>query len=380
MHPSRRQVLHVGLVGLAAFGTASLFSCAGPRRMATAPRFPDTAGSCPLSPSHYALLRAASLAPSGHNSQPWRVVLESPSIWRLEFDSTRALPAVDPSHRESLLSLGAFLENLTQAAPAYGFTTRVEPIFSSSSLAVARIHLQEGDGATDGQTLARIQQRRTLKNGLLRKEIRSDDLRVLTQLSQAHMEYVPYSSPQGKRLEECVIEGMSEQCARNKAMEELAQWIRFSSDEAKTKRDGLSTEGMEITGFAGWVVRHFYHKSDVTTESFIQQTLDKTAQQARSGGGFLLLCADDETPESLVNCGRQFQRLFLQVRERNLGLHPMSAALEESQARQRVASLFESRNGSADGPPVQFILRVGYAEDYPPPVSFRRPPEQFVWG
>ncbi|PKL16157.1 MAG: hypothetical protein CVV49_17625, partial [Spirochaetae bacterium HGW-Spirochaetae-5] len=66
------------------------------------------------------LLRHASLAPSGHNTQPWRVKIVSDSEWIIGWDKTRSLPAVDPRNRELLLSIGTFCEALSIAAKSIG--------------------------------------------------------------------------------------------------------------------------------------------------------------------------------------------------------------------------------------------------------------------
>jgi len=59
------------------------------------------------------------------------------------------------------------------------------------------------------------------------------------------------------------VESYRVQTYRDEAQRELAQWIRFSNEEARKHRDGLTTEGMEITGFSGWFVRQFMDQGDV---------------------------------------------------------------------------------------------------------------------
>jgi hypothetical protein len=56
------------------------------------------------------ILWYASLAPSGHNSQPWFVKVAEKGKWIIGGDPKRRLPAVDPDNRELLLSIGAFAE------------------------------------------------------------------------------------------------------------------------------------------------------------------------------------------------------------------------------------------------------------------------------
>ncbi|MEO1398336.1 MAG: nitroreductase family protein, partial [Pseudomonadota bacterium] len=61
------------------------------------------------------LLRYAILAPSGHNTQPWRFRLLEDHLVVLA-DRTRALPVVDPYDRELTISCGAAIGHFEVAA------------------------------------------------------------------------------------------------------------------------------------------------------------------------------------------------------------------------------------------------------------------------
>ena len=74
------------------------------------------------------ILYLASLAPSGHNLQPWTMKIVGPKHWVLGSDRNLRLPAVDPDNRELLLSLGAFLENLVAVARAFGYEAEIKII------------------------------------------------------------------------------------------------------------------------------------------------------------------------------------------------------------------------------------------------------------
>jgi len=65
------------------------------------------------------LIRYAILAPSGHNSQPWRFLINNSSIeiWP-EYERRRS--AVDPDDRELYISLGCATKNLEVAANYFG--------------------------------------------------------------------------------------------------------------------------------------------------------------------------------------------------------------------------------------------------------------------
>ena len=68
------------------------------------------------------LVTAATRAPSGHNSQPWRFHATADGITILP-DPARTLPAVDGDQRELLISLGCALENLCLHATTLHYTS-----------------------------------------------------------------------------------------------------------------------------------------------------------------------------------------------------------------------------------------------------------------
>ena len=57
------------------------------------------------------LVRYAILAPSTHNTQPWRFRIHG-NVVELYADFTRALPVIDPEDRELIMSCGAALLHL----------------------------------------------------------------------------------------------------------------------------------------------------------------------------------------------------------------------------------------------------------------------------
>jgi nitroreductase len=67
-----------------------------------------------------ALVRAAILAASPHNTQPWLFKITDSSI-ELHIDTQRNVGALDPYLREEHIGMGCALENLMLAAPANGY-------------------------------------------------------------------------------------------------------------------------------------------------------------------------------------------------------------------------------------------------------------------
>jgi hypothetical protein len=95
-------------------------------------------------------------------------------------------------------------------------------------------------------------------------------------------------------------------------------------------------------------------------------------QQAGEGAGWIVVTSPDQSPTSLLNTGRRTQQMCLQCRERRIAVHPMSQVLEEEPWRQQIANAI-----GLDQEP-QYLLRVGYVDGYPEPVSMRRPVDRFT--
>jgi hypothetical protein len=70
------------------------------------------------------LVRAAILAASPHNTQPWLFKVNDSSI-ELHIDTQRNVGALDPYLREEHIGIGCALENLMLAAPANGYAATV---------------------------------------------------------------------------------------------------------------------------------------------------------------------------------------------------------------------------------------------------------------
>lgn len=312
----------------------------------------------------------AALASSAHNSQPWNVRRVGNDRFVLRGDPARRLPAVDPADREFTLSLGAFLENLAQAGEALGFEVSIAP--ESEGDVVATIQLipraPRGDAPL---VLDAIRRRRIVRSRHRDTPLSAEHARAL--VSTAGLgEWFERGRPQAAVLRDGTIEANRLQAARDDAQRELAEWIRFRDDDARAKRDGLTPASMEIEGLAGWWVRTRYTPATVMSPAFRARGIETATRQAKAGGGWLAVTSVDDSRAALLDAGRRYQRVLLTVRALGIAAHPMTQMLEEPSTR----SGLESTLGVSGT--VQFLLRTGYVDRYPEPVSLRRPVEWFL--
>jgi len=368
----RRNFLKIILAGGLVIGTGSVMSaCKG----ITREDLSSTGGSLETIPgldeNDINILYYASLAPSGHNSQPWFVKVIGPKNWIVGIDPQRRLPVVDPENRETLLSIGAFIENLSITAGTLGFQTQIE-ILAKSPMDEEIVKISFKKAKPDKYPLERIIKRRTIRTGFQSVEIRSSDVKALSESLKDNLFYIPRDTEHAQCIQEGAVEYFRVQSYRAEAQKELSEWMHLKTSGAKKHRSGLTTESMEIHGFAGWYVRTFMDKEDVMKESFIKRGLDKVAKQAAEGGGWFIITSKGEGVSDLIDTGRQFERMALKAREHKLAIHPMTQFLEEKEGRDAIV-----KNHDESMVP-QFILRVGYLSNYPDPVSLRRPVSWFI--
>ena len=371
---NRRAFIQHGLTGAALIGAGPLLAaCAGTGRadlpLVTSP-VPIPAG---IDATRRRILQYAALAPSGHNTQPWAVRVVSADEWIVEADPARRLPAVDPDNREVILSIGAFAENLAVAAGAAGLDCDIAVLaHTTADREVLRARL--APCRPSGYPLARLEKRRTLRNGFRPEPIRSADIAALAAPLDGRLFYFPPGSAHAECLRDGAVEHFRAQSRRDDAQQELTGWLRLSRSQAERHRDGLTVEGMEIEGFKGWFVRTFIRPEDFLKPRFREQGVDMTARLAAQGGGWIVITSAGRTVADLIDTGRRFQRMALLARERGIALHPMTQYLEEPAGRRQIAAA----HPAAVIP--QFVLRVGYVDRYPDPVSLRRPVGRFLKG
>ena len=325
-----------------------------------------------LKPDEKEILLLASLAPSGHNTQPWFVQYLEPYHWIIGNDKSKWLPAVDPTQRETILSIGTFIQNLEYAASSFGYDCQWNLLAKTNQeeqVMEVKLRKQELKNAFD---IAKIKNRRTVRSNFLSNVLKPEDIKYLVNSESEFIHYLPVTSKESQFINEQTIVANRLQSDRNPAQQELADWIRFSTKDAEKYRDGLTTASMEIEGFSGWVVRNFYSQDNVMKKDFRETGLDKIKQEVSESAGWILITSKDNSVATLLETGRRMQRLFLKVREKSIAIHPMTQILEEASTRQTL------NQSIGIGENIQFILRSGYVKNYPPPVSLRRPVEWFI--
>lgn len=346
---------------------AAVVGCAGMRRREVAQSVSERSELDPLTAE---ILADAAFAPSSHNTQPWRVVVESPDRVFLYADLERALPDVDPGRRELRLSLGAFVENFATSAGAHGFAVEVESAHDDDLAAPVAV-LRLAPASSLRYPLAVLRRRCTVRRGLRSAPLSNEVVAGLVAARPGAIAYVDAREPLAALIREATLDAFRQQTERDSAERELARWIRFGSGAAHAHLDGLPIAGIGASSIATWYMRHFYDSADVMSRRFREGGIKLAAGQVREAGGWFIITSPDQHPASLLEAGRAFEQLALRACEHGIGIHPMSQALEEEPYRSQLLPRL------GDGVP-QFIVRAGLVDHYPDRITLRRPVRAFA--
>ena len=317
------------------------------------------------------ILEYASLASSSHNTQPWRIKIISDYEFIIQSDSTRWLEKVDPENRELLLSIGCFWENLGQAAQTFGYKVQTEILATNSKdKDILKVKLIKSmpinydlDAITGATAIRKPYDNKDFLSSYL------DEFKVL--LPSDHFVYIPRHSKEGEWIAKSLIDANSKQAFNDEKQKELAEWLRFSRAEVKESDDGLTPEMLGLSSMTKFFWYTFMSKKSALSESFRNKGVENVKKQVNNCAGFIVITSEDSSIPSLLQSGREFQRLTIKCTELKIGIHPMSQLMEESPWNE----WFKDSLGFSK--PIQFVLRVGYSKEWPKQ-GIRRSVKDFI--
>lgn len=308
------------------------------------------------------LVRYATLAANGHNTQPWKFALREDTI-EIHPDASRRLPVVDPQDRELWISLGCALENLLIAARASGYAADVT---YPDAADVIRVRLA-ADAPQASPLFDAIPLRQSTRSAYDGQRVPAADLdRVQTMPLEPGITLRFVTDPAGMAtVGEYVAQGNLRQYADRAFVDELIAWLRFNKKEALSSLDGLYSRCSGNPEVPRWLGRMFVSGTKP------QQQADADTGKLRSSPGAVVVAADADDKAAWVRTGQVYERLALQMT--SLGIK--SAFLNQPIEVAELRSQFQSALGLGRAAP-QLLVRYGYAPALPR--SLRRPVEQML--
>lgn len=294
-------------------------------------------------------LRAASLAPSVHNTQPWRFRVLRDRI-ELHPDPDRKLAATDPEGRELRLSCGAALYNLRlslQSAGVRPLVTMLPGQDAPGALAVVR---RGGTLEIDDEQrtlLDAVPRRRTNRRPFLDGVIDSRQRHALVRAAELERSWLHIvTTPQERaRLKRFVQQAHEIQLGDESVQAEIAAFTGHrpgATDGVPPASAGVRPETQDE-----WVFRDFQGPERHTGKDYESDPL------------VVVLCSFYDGPLSDLQAGQAMQRVLLTATTHGLSASFMSQPVEVKRVRDDLRRAL----GGVLVP--QTVLRMGFSTPVP---------------
>ena len=328
----------------------------------------NTAPNAPL-----ALVRAAILAASPHNTQPWLFKITDSSI-ELHIDTQRNVGALDPYLREEHIGMGCALENLMLAAPANGYVATVEllpgklgPIHAEpKSQLLARVDIASGK-REENELYDAIPRRHTNRGPYdPRKAISPDFVDALKHLPGEDGDvklFLFTAEADRKKIAEISSAANTEIYSDPEVQRGSEGWIRTKWSSVQQYRDGLTVDAFGLPPITAAIAkmipaRMLQAASRRTKNSYLDLMLSAPLI------GFIAV-RDRYAQEQCLQAGRIWQRAHLFATAHGLAARPCNEPVEmvdHERALGRPASRAALLNEITADPTWQptFVFYMGY--------------------
>jgi nitroreductase len=315
------------------------------------------------------IVAAATKAPSIHNTQPW-LFAAFPDRLEVSTDPERALPVLDPSGRQRVISCGVAVEFAAVAARAAGHTVVVEHLPDAGDpdhLATVRVGEPTEAGEADREMAAAVAHRHTQRGAFLSRAVPADLVDRLQEEAGEFGVWLKQISSSEEEVATVFLISRAEELEQQEPayLAELSSWMRTDPGAV----DGVPVDTVPgadpATRPSNWLIRDFVVGS--RPEQAHPAALDPDAPPpAVERPTVLMLGTANDDREAWLDAGRALGRLLLRATVAGLAASPLTQALDWPATRLQLRSRL-----SLVGHP-QMLLRLGYSATQGA-VSGRRP-------
>lgn len=300
------------------------------------------------------ILRLTALAPSSHNTQPWRIRVEGSRL-TLRPDYQRRLPVVDPDDHALYISLGCALENLVLGARGLGLAAEVDPFpHGDDRIDITLVHA----GRPTSPGLDRwIELRQVSRSRYDGRPIPADLLERLTDAAQqpgARM-HVLCGEDAIRPLARLAGEGTRLQFSDPAFVAELLRWVRFTRWEARLSGDGITLRSLGLPSVPRAIGMPLLRLGARPAREAL-----RVERQVRSSSAILVFTADRMDRDRWVSLGRCFQRITLAATAAGLQHAHANMPCEVPALRERLRRSL----GEGAGHPL-LMIRLGWGRRRP---------------
>ena len=305
------------------------------------------------------LLRYAILAPSGHNSQPWKFEISKNKIVILP-DYGRGRSVVDSENRELFISMGVVSKILAISASRFGMSFR-------RRIVKERVEIIFDDEITNKKNLElfkAITKRRTYREAFLKKRVALGVVEKLKKISGNEVAIEIIDEVDKIKIMSMLVKKADIVWYKSRALiAELEEWMR---DDLELSKDGLPTGMINMYKIAAETKYLFSKDSKIAKEK-----ANDDESIAKNTPVFIILTTKNNAAENWIEVGETYGEIILTAQKLGLASGVLGSITELSGIKKEMTRQFK-----LDGH-VQLVLSVGYAKVKVPETP-RRPLEEML--
>jgi len=283
------------------------------------------------------LVRAAILAASPHNTQPWLFKVTDSSI-ELHINKQRNVGALDPYLREEHIGMGCALENLMLAAPANGYAAAatlvpgaLAPISTDPNpQLLARVELSPGK-IEESELYQAISRRHTNRGPYDPHQPLSPDF--ITALSRSPGDdtdvklFLFIEEGQRKKIVEISSAANTEIYSDPAVQRGSEPWVRLKWSDVQKYRDGLTTDAFGLPPVTTAVAKMMTPGMLAWAASHSEKNGYSNLMLSAPLIGFIAV-RDRYAQEQCLRAGRLWQRTHLFATAQGVAARPCNEAVE----------------------------------------------------
>lgn len=296
------------------------------------------------------VLEYARLAPSVHNTQPWRFIVQDDTI-SLAVARERLLGAGDPTSRESWLSFGICLEAILQAAKGLGMSATITELQGAAlSDVIATIKITPATVSTQPEILKALKNRHTHREHMDPITI-PESLIKSCQQAVTDLEGVDVFFMQDKssidRVADFTFKAMLLALSNPDFRKELYDFVHYNWSPARTGMHGY-TQGEGTIG--SW-----FGKLSIKFGIGLQARARHDQERIKDASALVFIGTTGDVPSFWLRAGQAYLRVALEITKAGLAQGTLAAPIEAASFHEDIEKILGTSMR------LQTMLRLGKA-------------------
>lgn len=299
------------------------------------------------------LVGFAVLAPSSHNSQPWKFSVKNNSIF-VSADMGRSLPESDTNHRQLVISLGCAIENILIAADYFGCKCDVDlsPATAGKDLlAVLRCTFTGERTNKDQHLIHAIQRRCSNRSRYESKNIDELFLNWLTGLSDEELQvYVISDQDTKNKIADVVLDAGVAAMEMSGFRKELSKYVKNNYTRSCT---GMPLFGFGVPGPVSLIaptMMKFINMNKVNRKADEKILKENTPYM-------LVISSKLDDRKTWLKVGMLYEKITLEATKRKIATAVYAAPIQIGEFYKDLKKILNIQLRP------QFFARIGYSKD-----------------